>query len=229
MTHVPVTPPTLPLQTRPLNPVELLTGFVRNNLGVNGPDAYEGLFFRYRMFGLESVLVNDPKAARHLLGAGAAHYRRPGTVLRVIRPIAGAGVLTSEGEVWRKQRRILAPSFTPASVELFLPHFQRAAEDLVERLKPQRRVNLARAFHEMALDAVLRTLFSEPEPQVRADLTLLAQRYLDGPGRPNAVDGVTAREEDFAWLQGSRWRFARDWARVVDAVIARRRQAGAIS
>ena len=42
-------------------------------------------------------------------------------------PIIGSGLLTSDGDLWREQRRIVAASFSPAAVEAQRPTFVEAA------------------------------------------------------------------------------------------------------
>ena len=133
-TRVPVVPPALPVLAKPKNPLSFLLAVFKNNLSAFTETSFKTLFDRARVLGREVVLVNDPVAARHVFGAGAASYRRPVASLRIIRSVAGAGVLTAEGADWRRQRRTLAPSFTPAAIERLIPHFKAAAEDLVERL-----------------------------------------------------------------------------------------------
>ena len=109
-----IIPPALPLLDKPLGPLKFLQVTFRNNLATATTETYEQLFHRGRVLGRDYVLANEPSAARHIFGAGAASYRRPVASLRIIRPIAGAGVLTAEGPDWRRQRRTLAPAFTPA-------------------------------------------------------------------------------------------------------------------
>ena len=105
-----IIPPALPLLDKPLGPLKFLQVTFRNNLATATTETYEQLFHRGRVLGRDYVLANEPSAARHIFGAGAASYRRPVASLRIIRPIAGAGVLTAEGPDWRRQRRTLAPA-----------------------------------------------------------------------------------------------------------------------
>jgi hypothetical protein len=44
---------------------------------------------------------------------------------RVYRPLAGQGVFLTEGDEWRRQGRMLAPLFTPASI---VSHFLRGSQ-----------------------------------------------------------------------------------------------------
>ena len=53
---------------------------------------------------------NDPAHAKHVLADNAANYRK-GIGLVHARRALGDGLLTSEGELWREQRKIIQPAF----------------------------------------------------------------------------------------------------------------------
>lgn len=53
---------------------------------------------------------NNPAHAKHVLADNAANYRK-GIGLVHARRALGDGLLTSEGELWREQRKVIQPSF----------------------------------------------------------------------------------------------------------------------
>lgn len=218
-----IIPPAPPVPTRDLPPVRHLISFIRNTLSIFPDYAFDVLISRARVVGIDSLLINDPAGVRHVLVEARERYRRPMSVNRVVRPVSGDGLFLSEGEVWKRQRRSLAPAFTPAAVGELIPHFQAAGEGLLRRLDCASSANLSGAFHATALDAVLRALFSlEPEGADRG-LALMVRRYFMGPGRPNLLDGLAKRESDFAFAGASRRRFQKAWFVQVDRIVAERR------
>ena len=58
----------------------------------------------------ELYFFNHPEHARHVLADNAANYHK-GIGLTHARRALGDGLLTSEGDVWRKQRRVIQPAF----------------------------------------------------------------------------------------------------------------------
>ena len=68
-----------------------------------------------------------------------------------------------KGSEWRRQRKLLAPTFTPSSINVLMPHFHEAARHLLLGVEGKPSVNLSEAFQDAALEAVLRALFSMPE------------------------------------------------------------------
>ena len=144
------------------------------------PDHAFDIAFNYRKWmGIELALVNNPEGIRHVLLTNAANYRRPAGVRRVALPLGGNGLFLAEGADWRRQRRIMAPPFTPASIALLLPHFHEAAAHLLRSVS-NKRDNLSAAFQDTALEAVLRALFSLPESPLRREIAQMARHYIIG-------------------------------------------------
>jgi cytochrome P450 len=136
--------------------------------------------------------------------------------------LGGAGLFLAEGADWRRQRRLLASPFTPASINLLLPHFQEAGLHLLHSIEKSSRVNLAQAFQETAFEAVLRALFSMPESSARNKLSHLVRDYIEGPGRPDLFDTFANSEDAFAFSNGKRRRFQSAWFAAIDAIITER-------
>ncbi len=196
---------------------------VRNNLSTWPRQAFEEPVWRSRFFGADILVVSDPAGARHVLNEAALNYRRPAMAARALRPIGGFGVFLAEGADRRRQRKILSPLFTPASVSLLTPHFHAAAEHLLRRLGGAETSNLSRDFQDAALEAAFRALFSLPEAARREKLGALARLYLEGVGRPNVFD-IFAREEDsFSLILRQRKKFQAQWRAAIDDLIAERR------
>jgi cytochrome P450 len=196
----------------------------KSTIGIWGERAYDMMVFGGKRFGIATLMVNDPEGVRHVAAGDARGlYHKSITTRRLVRPAAGAGLVLSEGAEWKKQRRVLAPAFTPNAVNLFIPHFKAAAQALLAGLEATPRANLAFAFQEAALDAACRALFSMPIGGRGRRLAMLARAYVKGPGRPMIWDSL-APSEDFLWfLTPGRALFRRRWLREVRGVVADRR------
>ena len=105
-----------------------------------------------------------------MLTANAGNYWRTFSVTRVARPLVGSGLFLAEGADWRRQRRLLAPTFTPATIGLLLPHFRDAGLHMLRSIEMSPRANLSKVFQDTALEAVLHALFSLPESGNREKL-----------------------------------------------------------
>jgi cytochrome P450 len=199
----------------------------KSTIGIWGERAYDMMVFGGKRFGIATLMVNDPEGVRHVAAGDAKGlYHKSITTRRLVRPAAGAGLVLSEGAEWRKQRRVLAPAFTPTAVNLFIPHFKAAAEGLLTELDKTPRANLAFAFQEAALDAACRALFSMPIGGRGRRLAMLARAYVKGPGRPMIWDSLAPSEGFLSFLTPGRALFRSRWLREVRGVVDdRRRQA----
>jgi len=200
--------------------------FSRNTLSIWPRSAFEDMVGRGRTFGIESLLVNDPDGVRHVMIAAAARYRHPVAMARVLRPLVGSGLLLAEDDSWRKQRRQLAPVFSPANVGALLPHFLAAGESMMQGMSDKSPVQLSRVFEQTALDAVLRALFSLPDDDARAPMAAMTRDYMSRFAG-SAWDGLARTETDFAFANRGRRSFQRQWSGRVDSIVTKRRSAPA--
>ncbi|MBM2620111.1 cytochrome P450 [Actinoplanes sp. LDG1-06] len=77
---------------------------------------------------------NHPDLVRHVLADNAANYRK-GIGLSHARRALGDGLLTSEGELWRKQRHVIQPSFQSRRLARHADAIAQEAGALVTRLR----------------------------------------------------------------------------------------------
>lgn len=74
-------------------------------------------------------LVN-PRHVRHVLRTHVRNYPK-NEMYEILRPILGQGLFVSDGELWTRQRRLLAPEFRPAAVARFLPVIVDRTEEVL--------------------------------------------------------------------------------------------------
>jgi cytochrome P450 len=79
-------------------------------------------------------LFNHPDHAKHVLADNAANYHK-GIGLVHARRALGDGLLTSEGELWREQRRVIQPAFQHRRIVAQAPAIAAEAAALVARLR----------------------------------------------------------------------------------------------
>ena len=225
-TGAPLVPPA-PVPPRRPSTWRFVRSLRTDVLGTFSERDYERLTIRGDFFGRVFLLVNDPVGIRHVLVDNAFNYVKPASTARVVGPFTGEGLLLTEGERWRGQRRRVAHAFTPGHVRGLVPAFVQAADDLVRALEGGASLD-AEAFEAVALDAVLRALFSDVAADRRSRLQHLTRRYLTdrrGPGRLGLHDLLAGKPGDFAFLLRGRRRFQAAWFAEMDAVVAQQKQA----
>lgn len=112
-------------------PVPVWRGFfgerARNAVYGWSAPMFENWHIRRNILGIVVHVVTHPDAVQRVLQANAANYAKPDIVKRVIAPMIGRGLLSSDDSLWREQRRIVAASFAPPAVDALVPDFARAA------------------------------------------------------------------------------------------------------
>src|SRR4051794_24418955 len=65
---------------------------------------------RFRFGPYDYLLLNDPEVVRHVLVENARAYRKSKSY-DALRLVLGNGLVTSEGDFWRRQRKLAQPAF----------------------------------------------------------------------------------------------------------------------
>jgi cytochrome P450 len=83
---------------------------------------------RFRFFYLDYFVVNDPEAIAHVLVKNVANYEKSRNYIG-LKTVLGNGLLTSEGDHWRKQRRLAQPAFHREKIAGFAATMARCTEE----------------------------------------------------------------------------------------------------
>ena len=84
--------------------------------------------FRVEAFGLFG-----PDGAHHALAGASDNYGKTGEAFQEIRDLLGNGLLTSDGEEWKRQKRMIQPIFTHRRVAGYVPMMVEEADAVVAR------------------------------------------------------------------------------------------------
>ncbi len=108
---------------------------------------------RHRIF-----LVSDPDLVEQVLVADARHYIKHFGA-RVFEPALGNGLVTSEGQFWLRQRRLIQPAFLKARVQSYAPVMADLTNAMLARWQPGTSADIEREFSGLTSAIALKTLF----------------------------------------------------------------------
>lgn len=108
--------------------------------------------------GVGLYVVKDPDHVRDVLVTRSDDFEKTHTAFESLSEVLGQGLLTSDGDVWRRHRRLLGPAFGKKAIEGYVSGMVREAEGSVARLKDGERRDMAAEMTDLTLRIVGRTL-----------------------------------------------------------------------
>jgi len=120
----------------------------------------------YRVFapsrGVYNYVINHPDDIKRVLLSNHRNYTK-GEGMDRVKILLGNGIMTSEGDFWRRQRRMMQPSFHRRVIDQFSALIREVNDkfaarwaDKAARAEP---VNLSDDTSELTLEIVLRSIF----------------------------------------------------------------------
>lgn len=149
------------------DPLRLLTRLAR-----------EGDVVSMRLLGLQGHLVSAPPLVEEVLRSKMKRYHRGTRVYHAMQNFLGQGILTSEGEHWRKHRRIVQPAFHRRRLQRFAESMARiTARHLDEWCERRGPFAVDQAMIELTLDIIGETLFGlqVADGGIHADAAAIAE------------------------------------------------------
>ncbi len=104
-------------------------------------------------------LFSHPDAIEYILTAGARHFAKRTYVLNLLVPVLGNGLLTSDGDFWLRQRRLMQPAFGRQRIAAYGPAMVELTLRLLDRWRDGETRDLHAEMMRLTLEIVGRTLF----------------------------------------------------------------------
>ncbi|MCK5335679.1 MAG: cytochrome P450, partial [Gammaproteobacteria bacterium] len=112
----------------------------------------------------DSYLINHPDYIKHVLLRNHQNYNK-GVGFDRVKMLLGNGIIVSDGPFWRRQRRMMQPSFNRKVTAQLSEQIQRCNLELLSQWQAQAEtetiINISEVASELALQIVLRALFSD--------------------------------------------------------------------
>src|SRR6516162_835658 len=140
-----------------------------NTLATYPPEAFDEDIIAQRLLWRRRFIINEPSAIRQVLLDNAENYTKSELTRRLLEPGLGRGLLTSEGDTWRRHRRIMAPAFDHRSIVGYAPTISDVTEDLLaswDTLTDASEVDVAAAMMHTTLHIISRAMFSSDSDDI---------------------------------------------------------------
>ena len=140
---------------------QYMKAFKQDILSAQPERLYRAWMAEFKTPFFRSYLVNQPELIQLILKERPDDFPKSDRVGEGLRPLLGKSVFLTNGEDWKRQRRIIDPAFEGGRLKETYPAMYNAAQAMVDRL--------GCGVHEVeeiasfaAADVIFRTLFSIP-------------------------------------------------------------------
>lgn len=205
---------------RELGTLAFLKEVRRNGVSIYGSTAFARPFSQRHIGRQHFVLLNQPDYIEHVLLTNVKNYPKGRLNRRMLGPALGEGLLTAEGDFWRRQRRIAAPAFQHARLAGLAETMAAVAERMGQTWEPGADKGVARdVAHDMmavTMEIVALALFSHDIGGRIAPLGEAVGTLIESLGRPHIFDMMGLPE----WLPRRRDPAVSEAIRYIDEAIA---------
>jgi cytochrome P450 len=112
-----------------------------------------------------TYLVNDPEAIGRIFQDNHFNYVKGERYIRALEPLFGRGLLTSEGDLWRRQRRLIQPVFHrsnhDAYAQVIVQETEARSAHWREAARTGTALDVRDEMTELTLAILMRTVFGE--------------------------------------------------------------------
>jgi len=170
-------PPKPPSRPKGVSLFSYLRLFRADILSAQPARLYRAWMAEFRTLFFRSYLCNDPALIRRVLNERPEDFPKSDRIREGLAPLLGNSVFVTNGEVWKRQRRIIDPAFEGGRLRDTFPAILAAGQAAVARLKPGV-VEVEAEMSHAAADVIFRTLFSIPiENEIASRVFAEFRRY----------------------------------------------------
>jgi cytochrome P450 len=135
----------------------------KNLLAVFEEEAFTYEFRSMRLLGRDIFLCNTPESVQFFFSTHNDSFERksPGH-RKSLEPVAGDGLILSDGDTWRRRRRIVAPIVHISRMSEFVPVMVDTARETCERwarIEPPAEIDVLSEMAQLTAEIICRTVF----------------------------------------------------------------------
>ncbi|EGV42720.1 cytochrome P450 [Bizionia argentinensis JUB59] len=155
-------------------PTVPLIRFIRNSLEIlKNPLPFhhknfteQGDIFRLKIgFKNSVVFIRDAAFAEYVLQKNQKNYKKSKIQTVDLVKYVGKGLLTAEGEHWKRQRKLIQPAFHKKQLENLLDSIKNAIVLELQKITAETKINVFPILNDLAFQTVVKSLFSSAANQ----------------------------------------------------------------
>lgn len=179
----------------------------------------------YLMATQRGYIVNNPRLIKDLLAREKSDYQKAEWQMKALRKVVGDGLLTSSGDLWRRQRRLVQSVFRMDSLPKYGDIATRLTEQHTQKWADSSELDLMKELSELSMTISIRTNLGAEEG---VNSSTIAQKILNvGEDLRRDMESICSLPEWLPIPSNHRKRADRKYLiDYVDNAIVRKRQEG---
>jgi cytochrome P450 len=137
-----------------------------------------GDIVRYRIAHVNVYLLNHPDLIESVLVSNHHNFIK-GRTLHAGRVLLGDGLLTSEGDSWRRQRRLMQPAFHRERIAAYGDAIVESAQRMLASWCPGETRDVHQAMVQLTLQIIAQTLFGAHVEDEAEEVSIALQVFLE--------------------------------------------------
>ena len=110
--------------------------------------------------GKSVIFSRDAYLAEYVLQKNQKNYTKSPIQTKDLVKYVGRGLLTAEGDHWKKQRKLIQPAFHKKQLTLLLESIPKAILTELDKIQTDKDVDIFPVFNDLAFQTVVKSLFS---------------------------------------------------------------------
>lgn len=115
------------------------------------------------------IVTQDPAFIDYVLRGNHRNYHKSPIQTKQLGRFLGNGLLTSNGEYWLRQRRLIQPGFHADKINALYDIIQRTIDNFLERIPLGHAIDIYPYMNRLAFEIVINTLFNVDVPEATQD------------------------------------------------------------
>ena len=162
--------------------------FVVDPLGfVGGRFARYGDVYYAPSDGQGLYVVRHPDHLRQVLATDSSSYAKTHTAFARLKTVLGQGLLTLDGDAWKRHRRMIQPAFNRKALRSYAETMVEEADRCLSQWRDGTEIDVAAEMTELTLRIVARTLFSHDVSGQSGDVADAMRAFNEALGRPDLL------------------------------------------
>ncbi len=129
------------------------------------------------------IQISSPEGIQHVLVSNNANYDKQASAFAPLRDLIGSGLLLSDGDFWRNQRRLMQPVFHTKKIQAFVDMMVEEIATLLDHWEQVAAsgqiINIQQEMMRLTLSIITHALFSQrigdENGTIGTDLTILLE------------------------------------------------------